>query len=262
MNEFMFNPEINRPNWLPSLSLTTVLHLLLLLTVLYAPGFRHPRHEVKEVVHLVDILNPLEPDKVKIRPPSRPGPTKEHTRQMAPITNPLGQEARNKNQPAMTDLSPAAKGQAQPVNEYNPYGQASNQQAARQLEEKTGGTADASNQKTTTGKTGPAVVTPGGAGTEEREAARKRYLAGLMVHIESCKFYPPAARIRRLEGTIQVRFTLEAGGLISGLQVSNGEPILEQAAREAVERALPLPAPKGAASTPLPVSYQMNFQLR
>ncbi|MFA7382255.1 MAG: TonB family protein [Desulfurivibrionaceae bacterium] len=264
MNESIFPPEIHRPNWLPPLILAMALHLLLLMAVFYAPGFPSFRHEVKEVVHLVNILDQVEPEKAEIAIPPRPAPPKQPARQPAQVANPARPrpETITSPRPDRTNPPPAVSEQPQPASEYSVYGQDTNPPPARQLGEKSAGATVQGSSGATAGKAGPASLFPGGAGAEERETTRKRYLAGIMAHIEGYKFYPPAARRRKMEGTVQVRFTLEAGGLISGLQVSESEPILEQAAREAVERSLPLPAPKGAASTPLQISYRMNFQLR
>jgi protein TonB len=92
--------------------------------------------------------------------------------------------------------------------------------------------------------------------------ARQVYIQELFASIEAHKFYPALARRRRLEGQVQVSFTVQANGRISDLRASDGQPLLEEAARKTVQRALPLPAPEGRVNMPLAISYRMDFRLR
>ena len=96
----------------------------------------------------------------------------------------------------------------------------------------------------------------------DRVPARQRYLARLLTHIEGYKYYPPLARRRGVRGSIQVSFRLQANGDISGLLANGGPLILRQAAKNAVNRALPMPACPAEVTCPIQVSYAMQFQLR
>ncbi|MBP1883636.1 energy transducer TonB family protein [Sinorhizobium mexicanum] len=61
--------------------------------------------------------------------------------------------------------------------------------------------------------------------------------------------YPSEAKRQRLRGVAQVRFTVTSGGGVAGVSLakSAGSPILDQAALDAVRRAVPFPAiPDGA----------------
>lgn len=96
------------------------------------------------------------------------------------------------------------------------------------------------------------------------EQARRTYLGQLIAHIEQHKHYPRAARRRRLEGVVQVSFTLHRDGGISTLQVDerDAHPILTQAAEQTVRNALPLPPVPDEVECPMPVSFGMEFALR
>jgi protein TonB len=92
--------------------------------------------------------------------------------------------------------------------------------------------------------------------------ARQLYIQELFACIEAHKFYPAVARRRHLEGQVQVSFTVLANGDICDLHTSDGQPLLEEAAKKTVQRALPLPSPGGEVSLPLAISYRMDFRLR
>ncbi|GAB6043388.1 TonB family protein [Endothiovibrio diazotrophicus] len=95
-------------------------------------------------------------------------------------------------------------------------------------------------------------------------ALREAYLARLLAYIEGFKEYPRIARRRRIEGRVDVAFRLTARGGVEALTVAGGHRSLRQAAREAVERAAPLPRPASGSGVELPltVRYAMEFRLR
>ena len=101
-----------------------------------------------------------------------------------------------------------------------------------------------------------------GAKTKANAAAQtEQYLSRLLRHIESFKFYPRAAQRRGIQGAVQVSFLLLAHGDIAQLNVSGAHRLLQQAARTAVQQAVPmLPAPKQM-QLPFKVSFVMQFQL-
>jgi len=256
MNDSLFRPEIPKLQWLSPFGLATALHLLLLVALLYAPGLSRFRQEVQEI-QLVSILDFAEPGSNTVLEERQAGqpPSSPPVAQKKPKPSEPGNQATTISPPIPSDPARMINAQPQTASESGVYGQLADAGPSGETGEKR----EAGNP----GAASPASNAPASAGGgEERESAKKRYLAKLLAHIENNKFYPPAARRRRLEGWVQVRFTLEANGRISALDVSEGEQILRQAAREAVERALPLPAPKGEVIPPLAVSYRMNFQLR
>lgn len=92
--------------------------------------------------------------------------------------------------------------------------------------------------------------------------ARREYEQRLMAHIESHKFYPPIARRRGVEGHVHVSFMVVEAGGVAGLRCTSGPALLESAACDAVNSALPLPVPPEGLLLPLPVSFGMEFNLK
>jgi len=76
---------------------------------------------------------------------------------------------------------------------------------------------------------------------------RQSYLGYVLNHIEGYKYYPHAARLRNIEGSIQVSFVLQKNGSI---------------AKGSVNRALPLPVCPKDVDCPIQVSYAMQFQIK
>lgn len=91
--------------------------------------------------------------------------------------------------------------------------------------------------------------------------ANEAYLAKLLRHIESFKFYPRVAQRRGIQGEVQVSFLLMARGDIAALHVRGGHLLLQQAARAAVQGALPMLAPPKTMTVPFNVSFVMQFQM-
>ncbi|MCW8928152.1 MAG: energy transducer TonB, partial [Gammaproteobacteria bacterium] len=112
----------------------------------------------------------------------------------------------------------------------------------------------------------PAAATEAVAGTVEDpaliEQAKQEYLRRLLAHIEEHKHYPRAARRRGIEGEVEVVFSLQHGGGVSGLKVDGAHQVLLSAASDAVEAAQPLPAPPDSLELPWQVLFTMRFTLR
>ena len=89
----------------------------------------------------------------------------------------------------------------------------------------------------------------------------ERYLTEVMAHIEQHKWYPKAARRRGIEGEVHVRFTLFPDGTARQLVVENGPSVLLAAAKQAVEKAVPMPTPPKAIHCPLECEFRMAFNL-
>ncbi|PJA32128.1 MAG: hypothetical protein CO187_05650 [Zetaproteobacteria bacterium CG_4_9_14_3_um_filter_53_7] len=90
----------------------------------------------------------------------------------------------------------------------------------------------------------------------------ERYLAEVMAHIEHYKWYPKAARRRGIEGEVNVSFTLLPDGTTYQLVVENGPSLLVAAARQAVEKAMPMPQPPAMIDCPLECQFRMRFNLK
>ena len=92
------------------------------------------------------------------------------------------------------------------------------------------------------------------------------YEARLLAHLTSHKRYPPAARMRGLQGVATIALNLHASGdLIQvTLAQSSGVPSLDDAALSMVHAAAPLPAPPPDAygDGPYEFAIPVDFELR
>ena len=71
------------------------------------------------------------------------------------------------------------------------------------------------------------------------------YLDRLAAHLNAYRVYPYEARIRREEGTVELRFSLDSQGHVRSFAVvrSSGSAALDQEAGEMMRRADPFPPP-------------------
>jgi len=108
------------------------------------------------------------------------------------------------------------------------------------------------------------VVSPIPSKADQRliEQTRKTYQALLMRHIEVHKHYPRVARKRKVEGKIQVSFTLFADGSIKNLMINGKRSILKKATKNAINNALPMPQPPKQLSLPMEIKFYMNYFLK
>jgi protein TonB len=93
-------------------------------------------------------------------------------------------------------------------------------------------------------------------------AAAESYLARLLAHIDSHKFYPRSARRRGQEGDVHVTFYLLQDGGIRALDISGGSRQLREATKRAVQDSLPLPLPPASIKLHEQVSFSMQFRLK
>lgn len=98
--------------------------------------------------------------------------------------------------------------------------------------------------------------------TTAAAAAQESYLARLLAHIDSHKFYPRVARRRGQEGDVHVAFYLLQDGGIRALEVSGASRQLREAAQRAVQAALPLPQPPASINLQEQVSFSMQYRLK
>lgn len=71
------------------------------------------------------------------------------------------------------------------------------------------------------------------------------YVARLLGALERQKHYPEAARWRRAQGVVLLRFRMRRDGTVTGYRIerSAGDPALDEAVLAMIRRASPLPAP-------------------
>lgn len=106
------------------------------------------------------------------------------------------------------------------------------------------------------------AVAPRNATGASAAVSPAKWQSRLMAHLERRKKYPPAARKRREEGTVLVRFAIDGSGnvLSAGLVRSSGHPELDDAVLALVRRASPVPAPPPGA--PHEITAPVRFSIR
>lgn len=85
-------------------------------------------------------------------------------------------------------------------------------------------------------------VISGCSSTVEQE---KTLSAGLVAHLNKFKTYPIASQLAGVEGTTQLRFTIDSDGNVVSYELvqSSGNVDLDAATLELIRRAQPLPKP-------------------
>ncbi|WP_143273218.1 energy transducer TonB [Azospirillum palustre] len=97
----------------------------------------------------------------------------------------------------------------------------------------------------------------------DRQAAD--YFGTIQARLARHKIYPQAARLRREEGTVLVRFTIVADGTITGWTVvqGSGHGNLDRAAEEMIQRASPLPPiPAGMGRARIDITFPVRYALQ
>lgn len=95
--------------------------------------------------------------------------------------------------------------------------------------------------------------------------AQSQYLRALMAWLAKHRVYPTEARKEKLEGVVQVRFSVDRDGhlLAANVQRSAGSALLDAAALAVLERADPMPPfPKSLDRQRLTVSLPIDFSLQ
>lgn len=93
-------------------------------------------------------------------------------------------------------------------------------------------------------------------------AEKQSFFAGLRTKIQQSLRYPSAARRRGMEGDVNIRFTLDSGGSIRDVIVSEGESIFHEAAKNAVASASGVKIPEALSGLfPTEVKLTLEFRL-
>lgn len=98
----------------------------------------------------------------------------------------------------------------------------------------------------------------------QHDTLLKRYLATVRNTIEDNKQYPHRARMRRQEGTVKIRFAINAKGLTERVELTNssGSRILDRATLELLSRLRFEAPPRELDNIPVnitvPVDYSLN----
>lgn len=88
--------------------------------------------------------------------------------------------------------------------------------------------------------------------------------AQVLTHLEKYRRYPAAARARRQQGVVHVRFKMNRAGRLLSSEIlrSSGSPALDRAALDTVRRAQPLPAIPPEKPDPLELTTPVEFFVR
>lgn len=97
------------------------------------------------------------------------------------------------------------------------------------------------------------------------ESMRSAYLRSVMRKLENAKTYPVRARLKGIEGTVEIGFTILSDGSVGGVEKrrTSGWTLLDAAAADLVARASPFdPVPEELGAAPLrivaPVTYSLE----
>lgn len=207
-----------------------------------------PLDVVPETVQTVEVetveVETVEPEPVKppepvtaevipetqIAPPPVPQvrPVQKKVVQPKPVTPP----------PAQT----VAQAQPAPVQEAKPerMAEVSDQESSLQQKHGTGAVNSAATSRTRSENGGTFAASSGGGGAS---GARKSYFASVQSWLERHKRYPRAARLRRYEGVVEFRFTIDRSGNILDRSIvkSSGRRVLDEALLKLLKRANPVP---------------------
>ncbi|MFZ5584606.1 MAG: energy transducer TonB [Thermodesulfobacteriota bacterium] len=217
-----------RPNWplRVFLALSLAAHLAL---ILHVSGLIKVRAYTQIQVGL---MNQAPPARALPRPRLRPPQTQEPT-----LADPLQVRSQPLAIPQPRELAPASVEARDAMAEAAPSAEAAG----------LGGV----------GLSAPAAP----AGRADLEA----YYEAVRLRIEREKRYPPQARRRQIEGRVTLDFSLGAKGDLQACRVakSSGNPDLDRAAQEAVQRAAPFPPPpaglgRGGLRLELTVAFELS----
>jgi protein TonB len=109
----------------------------------------------------------------------------------------------------------------------------------------------------------PVVTQPVVQPKVDKSAKRRAFLKAVRGKIVRNKKYPPTARRRHIEGSVEVMFDIGTDGSISNIQFLNGKRILQKSVRRAILNSSPLLVPNSLQSE-LPIygiSVVVHFKL-
>ena len=113
--------------------------------------------------------------------------------------------------------------------------------------------------------TAPAGIAAPVAPAPRSSSPPPSYVGRLLAALERHKDYPMAARFRRAEGTVLLRFAMRRDGTVASWRIdrTSGHEDLDAAVAQMIRRASPLPAPPPElAGDPVEVVVPVRFTLR
>lgn len=192
-----------------------------------------------------EVVAPQPPAPEPPRPPEpKPEPKPQPKPEPRPVPRP---EPRPEPPPEPTPPPPASQQAEQPAE-------------GAQTEQLASTASGAEEQK---GRAGP--IADGAHATGQRDNAYNRYLGVIQNLIERHKEYPAQARMRGLEGTVEVWFQLDGQGRINEVKIveSSGSRLLDMSAERMLRRLrLPPPPPEiltlSSFDLQVPIAYRLD----
>jgi periplasmic protein TonB len=93
------------------------------------------------------------------------------------------------------------------------------------------------------------------------EEVKRAFLTKLREKIEENRHYPHRARMRGIEGTVDVAFEVHADGKVHSVNIKSGHQLLGHAVEEAIKKSFPVQIPKLLKAFPMNVTLQIVFKL-
>ncbi len=90
---------------------------------------------------------------------------------------------------------------------------------------------------------------------------KKAFLTMLREKIEANRHYPKRARMRGIEGVVDVAFEVQANGDVLAIDIRSGHRLLGHAVKDAIQKSFPVSIPKPLKSFPMNVTLQIVFKL-
>ena len=97
--------------------------------------------------------------------------------------------------------------------------------------------------------------------SKSSKAEKNKFLANIRSTINKHKSYPRAAKKRRIQVSVKVKFTILRSGKVGNISLS-GPKIFHNSARTAVKSAFPVNAKKSPISLPQSINLTLRYQLR
>jgi len=88
-----------------------------------------------------------------------------------------------------------------------------------------------------------------------------RFYREIRMKINKYKSYPKIAKRRRMQGTVNVKFTILASGRVSNISIS-GPKVFHKSARKAVQRVFPVNVKNIPVSLPTTVNVTLHYTIR
>jgi protein TonB len=100
---------------------------------------------------------------------------------------------------------------------------------------------------------GPPALRQGGAGGGLSQSDRRALISRIQASIQDALMYPPLARRRGMEGTVEAVFVIDSRGMPQNIRLlrSSGYRILDKQALRTIQRASPYPVLESAVEVPI-----------